>query len=100
LPFGNHHGASLRVASGGTEGSRGVTGTSLWQELATEFEVVEAEREVELVCELRASAGDVWFDRDSLKLVRVFNSPTTGTLSNPIKPMRDIGSDTAVFQQQ
>jgi hypothetical protein len=39
--------------------------------LSAEFEVTEETREVELVCELRATAGEVWFGVESLRLVQV-----------------------------
>ncbi|MCP5520878.1 MAG: CotH kinase family protein [Verrucomicrobiales bacterium] len=69
LPFGKHHGAGLRVA-GREEISGELTGTTGWKPLEIRFEATEAEEEVRLICELRASAGEAWFDRDSLYLVR------------------------------
>jgi hypothetical protein len=39
--------------------------------LSEEFEVTEGPKEVELICELRASAGDAWFGLDSLKMVQL-----------------------------
>ena len=48
-----------------------LTGDSAWQSLAAEFQVTADPEEVELVCELRASAGEVWFEEDSLCLVRI-----------------------------
>jgi hypothetical protein len=69
LPFGSHHGASLRVA-GGAARSRPVMGTSGRERLRVEFEVTEAAAEVMLICELRASSGEAWFEIDSLKVTR------------------------------
>jgi hypothetical protein len=69
LPFGNNHGASLRVA-GKTRRSVELINTSTWEELSTEFEVQAPEEEVVLICQLRASTGEVWFDKASLSLVR------------------------------
>jgi len=69
LPFGNSHGACLRVA-GKTQGSAELMDTSAWEELKTEFEVRAPEEEVVLICQLRAAAGEAWFDKVSLSLVR------------------------------
>jgi len=69
LPFGNSHGASLRVA-GRAQGSSELRETSAWEELKTEFEVRAPEEEVVLICQLRATSGEAWFDRVSLRLVR------------------------------
>jgi len=70
LPFGKHQGAGLRVA-GNVRESSDLVGDSDWHALSAEFEVTEGTREVELVCELRASTGEVWFKAESLKLVAV-----------------------------
>ncbi len=70
LPFGKHQGAGLRVA-GNVRESGDLVGDSGWRALSAEFEVTEETREVELVCELRASAGEVWFGMESLRLVQV-----------------------------
>jgi hypothetical protein len=69
LPFGNSHGASLRVA-GKPQRSAELTDTSGWEELKTEFEVRAPEEVVVLICQLRAATGEAWFDKDSLSLVR------------------------------
>ena len=42
-----------------------------WSNLAFQFEAAAPDDEVELVCELRAQQGEVWFDEDSLRIVRV-----------------------------
>jgi hypothetical protein len=39
--------------------------------LAFEFEVREGERELQLLCELRATQGQIWFALDSLRLLQV-----------------------------
>jgi hypothetical protein len=70
LPFGTHQGAGLRVA-GSVRESGNVVGDSDWRTLSADFDVTEETREVELVCELRASAGDAWFGVDSLRLIQV-----------------------------
>ena len=69
LSFGKHHGASLRVA-GKTQRSAELLNTSDWEELKIEFEVRAPEEDVVLICQLRASAGEAWFDRASLRLIR------------------------------
>ena len=70
LPFGGQHGAALRVAGVTRAGGR-LTGDSGWRTLAVEFEVRDAPREVQLLCELRASGGQMWVDRNSLRLARL-----------------------------
>jgi hypothetical protein len=70
LPFGKYQGAGLRVA-GNVRESGNLVGDSDWRGLSAEFDVTEETREVELVCELRASAGEAWFGVDSLKLVQI-----------------------------
>jgi hypothetical protein len=47
-----------------------LTGDSSWQKLMHNFSV-EVTSEEELLCELRASQGEAWFDLDSFRLVRV-----------------------------
>lgn len=62
-------GAGVRI-SGGKRKSK-LVGESDWTALEYEFEVMPGGDEVELVAELRAKKGEVWFDRGSLKLVKV-----------------------------
>ena len=61
-------GAGLRVA--GRRLTQKLTGTADWSNLACDFEITEGIGEAELICELRAGKGEVWFDADSLKLLR------------------------------
>jgi hypothetical protein len=61
-------GAGLRI-SGGKRTNK-LAGDSNWQTLAHEFEVTNPTQEVELVAELRATAGAASFDASSLVLVR------------------------------
>ncbi len=70
LPFGKYRGAGLRVA-GKVRESSDVIGDSDWTALSEDFDVTEETREVELVCELRASAGEAWFGIDSLRLAQI-----------------------------
>jgi hypothetical protein len=50
---------------------RKLAGTSEWKDYKYAFEVGDQTSEVELICELRATAGEAWFDAGSLKLVRM-----------------------------
>jgi hypothetical protein len=61
-------GAGLRVSRYRT-GQKN-KGNRDWTPVNFDLEVREDQGEVELVCELRADQGDVWFDLDSLKLSR------------------------------
>jgi hypothetical protein len=71
LGFGRNHGASVGVRGQKAAGSRWLTGDTDWTKLQTEFEVSAPKTDVELICALRAGAGDTWFELDSLQLVRV-----------------------------
>ena len=64
-------GAGLRISGNLTPRQNKISGDAPWQPLAYEFEAIAPNDEVELVCELRATKGDVWFDADSLRLVRL-----------------------------
>ncbi len=70
LAYGKYQGAGLRVA-GSVRESSNVVGDSNWHPLSTEFKVKEETQVIELVCELRASAGEAWFGLESLRLVEV-----------------------------
>ncbi len=70
LSAGVHQGAGLRLA-GQARQSEDLVGNTSWQTLAAEFEVTAESSEVEFVCELRARAGEAWFDRSSLRVVRM-----------------------------
>ena len=48
-----------------------LSGDATWQKLTYEFNVAAPSDDVELVCELRASKGEVCFDLNSLRLVRI-----------------------------
>jgi hypothetical protein len=62
-------GAGLRISRYRT-GQKN-SGDKDWTPVAFEFQVSEDQSEVELVCELRAKKGDVWFDLKSLKLKQI-----------------------------
>ena len=67
-PEGTNTGAGLRI-SGGQRTSH-LTGSADWQPVAFDFEVAEDSKNVVLVCELKGSAGEAWFDPAGLKLRR------------------------------
>jgi hypothetical protein len=71
LKFGKSKGARLRVSGVEALPSRELIGDSTWQRMAVEFAVGRPAEEVELICELKASQGEVWFDLESLRLVRL-----------------------------
>jgi spore coat protein H len=48
-----------------------VEGDSGWVPLTYEFPVPHEEDEIQLLCELRAAKGEVWFDLGSLRLVKL-----------------------------
>ena len=64
-------GAGIRISGSQTPRSNKLSGDAAWQSLAYEFDVTLPMEDVQLVCELRASKGDAWFDAESLKLVKL-----------------------------
>jgi hypothetical protein len=70
LPFGRNQGAGLRVAGHRQARPYQFIGDSPWRTLTVDFEVTEPVEAVDLVCELRARQGEVWFDLESLRVVR------------------------------
>ncbi|MGV3722904.1 MAG: CotH kinase family protein [Actinomycetota bacterium] len=62
-------GAGLRIS--GSSRTNKLDGTANWTLVAHEFEIQAPTQQVELVAELRATAGEVFFDASSLRLVRV-----------------------------
>jgi hypothetical protein len=59
----------LRLRISGLNGVPALTGTNNWRTMSVEFSVAEADPV--LVLELRAAAGQAWFDRNSLTLTRI-----------------------------
>jgi hypothetical protein len=59
-------GAGVRISGGSRGAPNAVTGDTGWQEIGYDIETPGGD--VVLVAELRATKGDVWFDRDSLRL--------------------------------
>jgi hypothetical protein len=71
LNDGRGAGAGLRLGDVDRQSTNAMAGTSEWRTLAFPFQVVEEKKDVELVAELRGSAGTAAFDATSLKLVKV-----------------------------
>lgn len=63
-------GAGLRVAGMSTPRANKLAGDAGWTSLSCDFEVPSPEATVTLVCELRATRGNAWFDVDSLRVVK------------------------------
>lgn len=63
-------GAGIRISGSQEPRPNQLGGDAAWTALAYEFSVTPGVEEIELVCELRASKGEVWFDAGSFKLVR------------------------------
>jgi hypothetical protein len=62
------NGAGLRLS--GDKRTQQLIGDVAWTPLEHEFQVIAGGEDKELICELRASQGEVWFDAASLRLVR------------------------------
>ena len=71
LPFGKHSGACVRTEGQSPPQAQRLMGDNGWNTLSTSFSVTRNSQSIELICELRASKGEAWFDASSLKLVRV-----------------------------
>ena len=67
-------GAGIRISGTSTNRMNKLVGDTGWEKLEYELRVKE-EREIELIAELRATAGEVWFDADSFKLVKIKPPP-------------------------
>jgi len=65
---GSESGATLRIS--GTRRGAVLNGDSQWTMLSFPFEVPEASRDIELICELKGASGEAWFDTTSLKVRR------------------------------
>lgn len=61
-------GAGLRLSGGSRQGQKSLKGNAPWQYLTYDFE--STGKEVTLVAEMRATAGELWIERESLRLSR------------------------------
>jgi spore coat protein H len=68
-PDSNGTGAGIRIS--GRERTNSLVGTSDWKLISFEFTIDQPRQEVELVAELRATAGMVQFKEDAMRIVRV-----------------------------
>jgi len=71
LTFGRTSGVFLSVPGRNWQGAPPLVGDHDWTLLRVEFDLTKEETEVELLCNLRAQAGEAWFDLESLRLIRV-----------------------------
>lgn len=62
-------GAGLRISGATQTRANKLTGTSGWKLMAYEFEVLDQERDVTCICELRARKGQAQFELNSIRLV-------------------------------
>ncbi len=62
-------GAGLRVSLGKRPGNK-LEGDAPWTRVGYDINIEGAESDVDLVCELRALKGEVWFDAESLRVRR------------------------------
>lgn len=60
-------GAGLRISGNQTKRENKLIGDSDWQKLSYQFKL-DSPQEVELVCELKAESGEVWFALGSIKI--------------------------------
>jgi hypothetical protein len=78
------NGGSARLRVSGDNSSMGMTGNSKWQLLKHDFTVERAGMDVELICELNAQRGDVWFDAGSLRVKRIGADRAEGSDRQPV----------------
>jgi hypothetical protein len=71
LPYGKNKGAGLRMSAVKQAAPHEISGDTPWKLVTVEGELTAPETEVELICELRASAGEAWFDTEALRLIRL-----------------------------
>ena len=67
-PADAREGVCIRISRG--KPPRKLYGSTDWIRVFYDFEVLDPVQDVELVCELRAAAGEAWFDAKSLRLIR------------------------------
>jgi hypothetical protein len=67
-PADRRAGAGLRIL--GRPAAKKSLGSSDWSSVTYDFDVPDGIYDIELVCELRASQGEVWFDASSLRLFK------------------------------
>jgi hypothetical protein len=68
------HGTVAVLRISGARDIQAIQADAKWEKGVYEFEVPEAVADVELICEIRPAAGDVWFDLSSLRIVQLSNN--------------------------
>lgn len=68
-PSASGEGAGVRISGGNRNGQNAAKGDTGWDVLKFEFDAPGGD--VILVAELRATKGEVWFDRESFRLVQL-----------------------------
>src|SRR5437764_957895 len=61
-------GVGLRISR--ESPAAGLLGNNDWREISHSVVVPPGGRQIELICEFRAGAGEAWFDADSLRMIR------------------------------
>jgi hypothetical protein len=74
VPRTDEHGVGAGVRISGERRDNQLTGDSNWQAVSYDFEVGDAVRLVELVVELRAAKGRMWF-RPPARLLHIADTP-------------------------
>ena len=69
MPVETGEGAGLRVSGGTRTGQKALKGDTSWETIS--YEIDSPGRDYTLVAELRARKGEMWIDRESLRVVRV-----------------------------
>ncbi len=87
-PGDTRGGAGLQVQGNRIE--KPILGTADWQPIEMEFSVGDALAETQLACELRAAAGDAWFDLGAFHLRKL---PGTVEESSDRRPRRGGGGE-------
>ena len=62
-------GLGVRISGGTRTGQNAIAGNTGWETVAFQFDAPGGD--IVLVAELRATKGEAWFDRPSLKLTRL-----------------------------
>jgi hypothetical protein len=64
-------GAGIRISGSNQPRRNSISGDANWTKLTYDFEVQGASSEVVLICESRATRGEVWFDASALKVEKI-----------------------------
>lgn len=67
-PNNQPSGVGLRISR--ESPAAGLLGNNDWREISHSVVVPPGGRQIELICEFRARAGEAWFDADSLRMIR------------------------------